>query len=193
MSCDSSYEILDLFMTYGQNLQDIILFEGSPYRTYRTREEYDEDLTSETKGMIVWDQENYYCGLADKNKKHEFEYGYGHNNEEILIYSNDISFFVLIEFDEVEISHFDSTQIIVVSFDFNVSPDYDPTGYKQLKLISWFLKQHEELIEKQKNYLPSGRTFWVRTKKVSKGIPSQGARKFKRKSVVIEAKYCHCR
>lgn len=174
-------EYLSIFQNYGSQLRDILLTSADrPYPVFETRQAY-EASNAHFKGILVWHSQQYYqsINLTTPATSNEF--------------TNDVGFYVVPEFGQVNIiPNYEYKQLVVVTFDSNSEPDFDPFQARIIKFIDWFLNKHEDLIATLNGHydLPSGTRLWASVTNISKPISSRS--NYVRRAVTLTVRYCRC-
>ena len=179
MSCD--YKYFKIFQDYGTHIRNIILNDTEkPNIVYEIK----PDVPDETfYGLLVWQAQQYYNIISSDNS----------NTQQADDYANTVGFFVIPEFGDVDIiPNLEYKQTIVINFDSNTDPDYDPYGSKIIEFIDWFINKHAEVVE-QINYTLSDSTrLFSFISHISKPIYNTGSSILVRRSVLITLRYCRC-
>lgn len=180
----SSYEYLKIFNEYGATLRDLLLnCPDRPYPLYELLDDYNSNLQDKYKGLLVWDSYRYYKTVVDANQ--------------IVQVPQDqlqrvIGYFIVPEFSRVDIiPNFEYKQLVVISFDSCVEPDFDPFQKRIIEVIDWFLNKHNEVIEKINCgfELSDSRRLYANVVQVSNPIIATNS-SYVRRSVTITLRYC---
>jgi len=176
------YEYMSIFREYGSKLREMFISSPDiPYPVYETRSEY-EQSSADFKGILVWKTQQYYYSIVEPDPSL--------GSEE---FTNDVGFYIIPEFGEVNIiPNLEYKQTIVITFDFNSEPDFDPYQSKMMYMIDWFLNKHAELIESIDNglQLSTGTRLFCHVEMVSP--PITDISNYIRRAVTLTVRYCKC-
>jgi|GEM_PF-4879122 len=184
MSCATPpYEFYQIFESYGQQIRDILTTDPTcPYPIYETISDYRNDVSHNFKGILVWNAQKYYS-TVDATEGSEG-------------YKNDIGFFIVPEFGNVSITpNVEYRQTVMVVFDVNTDPDYDPYSVKAIKLIDWYINRHYDLIEDINNQIilpTTNRHLYAQLDSISNPIYNTNSPVYLRRVVTHILRYCSC-
>ena len=184
MACATPpYEFYNIFDTYGREIRTILLNDATiPYPIYETMDAYHADHSNDFKGMVIWNAQRYYSTVDASPGNNDFK--------------NDVGFFVVPEFGQVTITpNVEYRQTIMMVFDVNTDPDFDPYSTKTMRLIDWYVNRHHALIEDISSQITlpgTNRTLWAQLDSISEPIYNSSSPVYLRRVVTHILRYCQC-
>jgi len=182
-----AYDYYLVFEEYGSRLRDLLLNGNDrPYPLYESYNDLVNDAYNTYKGLLVWESAKYYKTVVDANQVTQIPRD---------DYQKIVGYFIVPEFSNVDIiPNFEYKQLIVISFDTCVEPDFDPFQKKVIQTIDWFINQHKLLIEMLNEgfLLSDNRSIIAHISNISRPIISANS-SYVRRSVTITLRYCGLR
>jgi len=179
-----AYDYLMIFEEYGSRLRDVLLNSTErPYPLYESYETLTNDSYDKYKGLLVWESARYYKTVIDAGITNQIPRD---------DYQKIVGYFIVPEFSSVDIiPNYEYKQLIVISFDTCIEPDFDPFQKKIIQTIDWFINQHKLLIEmiNEGFTLSDNRHLITNVSNISKPIISANS-SYVRRAVTITLRYC---
>lgn len=177
---DCGYNYNRIFQEYGSSIRNIILNDVTkPYIVYETKPEVPEESFY---GLLIWQTQKYYNVISPDV-----------DTQEADEYANDVGFFIVPEFGDVTIvPNVEYKQIVVMTFDANTDPDYDPYSAKIINFIDWFINKHAYVIENINYRLSDSTRLFAMISNITKPSYNTGSSILVRRSVLITLRYCRC-